>query len=253
MESRLPRFKRAPIVASMQLMKRDHGIIRLIHRHRFLRSNQIIALLGGSPPQGSRRLKLLYYHGYLERPRAQLQYYDRGGSRNIAYGLGNKGGALLRLEHGFAVHSDSWSEKNHVIGRVYLEHALLVSDVMVAIELACRKRGDIHLLHDDQLTLHTDRQPLRWRVTIQNGWKLGVIPDRVFALEYTDQNCQTQRVHFSLKPTGEPCRSRAGLFPKLPSTANSSPTKQHGRRTSIAPVLVSIVSASLRSLPVPRG
>jgi DNA-binding Lrp family transcriptional regulator len=183
----------------MQLTERDRDIIRLVHRHRFLRSYQIIALLGGSPQQVSRRLKLLYHHGYLERPRAQLQYYDRGGSRNIAYGLGNKGGALLRLEHGFAVHSDSWSEKNHVIGRVYLEHALLVSDVMVAIELACRKRGDIHLLHDDQLTLHTDRQPLRWRVTIQNGWKLGVIPDRVFALEYTDQNCQTQRVHFFLE------------------------------------------------------
>src|ERR1017187_6559531 len=133
MESRLPRFKRAPIVPSMQLMKRDHGIIRLIHRHRFLPSNQIIALLCGSPQHVSRRLKLLYHHGYLERPRAQLQYYERGGSRSIAYGLGNKGGALLKQELGIAVHPDSWDEKNHFIGRVYLEHALFVADVMASL------------------------------------------------------------------------------------------------------------------------
>jgi DNA-binding Lrp family transcriptional regulator len=133
MQSRLPRFKRLSRVSPMQLTDRDREIIRLVHRHRFLRSHQIIALLGGSPQQLSRRLKLLYHHGYLERPRAQLQYYERGGSKSIAYGLGNKGGALLKQEFGIAVHPDSWGEKNHVIGRVYLEHALLVSDIMMAI------------------------------------------------------------------------------------------------------------------------
>jgi DNA-binding Lrp family transcriptional regulator len=199
MASRLPRFKRAPAVDPMQLTERDRDIIRLVHRHRFLRSSQIVALEGGSPQQLLRRLKLLYHNGYLERPRAQIQYYERGGSRSIAYGLGNKGGALLKQELGLAVHPDSWDEKNHIIGRIYLEHALLVADVMVAIELACRKHGGIQLLYEDELALPSDRQPFQWRVKIQNGWKLGVIPDRVFALEYTDQNGQSQRVHFFLE------------------------------------------------------
>jgi hypothetical protein len=54
-----------------------------------LRSHQIIALIGGSAQNLSRRLQWLFHHGYLERPRAQLQYYERSGSQTIAYGLGN--------------------------------------------------------------------------------------------------------------------------------------------------------------------
>jgi len=180
----------------MQLEERDRRIIRLVHRHRFLRSRQIIALLGGSPQQILRRLQLLYHHGYLERPRAQLQYYEPGGSKSIAYGLGNKGGVLLKQEHGFAIDPHSWSEKNNIIGRVYLEHALLVSDVMTAIEMACRKHGGIRLLYEDQLAL---QQSFQWRVKISGGTKLGVVPDRVFALESPDANGTSQRAYFFLE------------------------------------------------------
>jgi DNA-binding Lrp family transcriptional regulator len=196
---RFPRFKRASPVAPMQLTERDRQIIRQVHRHRFLRSSHIVSLVGGSRQQILRRLKLLYHHGYLERPRAQLQYYERGGSRDIAYGLGNKSGRLLLQELGIAVHPVAWSERNHVIGRLFLEHALLVSDVMVAIELACRKHGAIRLIHEDELGLRSKRQPFQWRVKIQNVGRLGVVPDRVFALEYPDQNGQSQRVHYFLE------------------------------------------------------
>jgi DNA-binding Lrp family transcriptional regulator len=183
----------------MQLTERDRDIIRLIHRHRFLRSHQIIALLGGSPQHLLRRLKLLYHHGFLERPRAQIDYYHQGGSRHIIYGLGNKSWTFLKQELGVAFREVSWGEKNRAVGRMFLEHALLVSDVMVAIELACRKRDGIRLLYEDQLALRSERQPFQWRVKRQDGIKLGVIPDRVFALEYLDQNGQTQRVHFFLE------------------------------------------------------
>ena len=71
--ARLPRFQRVTTIAPIRLAERDHEIIRLIHRHRFLRSHQIIALLGGSAQNLSRRLQWLFHHGYLERPRAQLQ------------------------------------------------------------------------------------------------------------------------------------------------------------------------------------
>src|SRR5664280_922296 len=98
MAPRLPRFKRAPTVAPMRLTERDREIIRLVHRHRFLRSSQIIALLGGSPQHLLRRLKLLYHHGYLERPRAQIDYYHQGGSHHIIYGLGYKSVAFLKQE-----------------------------------------------------------------------------------------------------------------------------------------------------------
>lgn len=178
----------------MQLTERDRAIIRLVHQHRFLSSCQIIALVGDSPLQMLRRLKLLYHHGFLERPRAQLSYYDLPGTRPIVYGLSTKSAMMLKQELG---DSSLWSEKNRVVGQVFLEHALLVSSVMVSLELACRKRG-IRLIYEAELDLPVEKQPFQWRVKI-DGIKLGVIPDRVFALEYRDQNGQTQWAPFFLE------------------------------------------------------
>jgi DNA-binding Lrp family transcriptional regulator len=183
----------------MRLTPRDHQIIRLVHRHRFLRSPQIEALIGGSPQQLSRRLKSLYHHGYLERPRCQIDSYYRPGSRSIIYGLGNKSLAFLKQELNVDFREVSWDEKNRGVGRIFLEHALLVSDVMVSLELACRKHYGIRLLYEDQLALRSERQPFQWRVKVQGGVRLGVIPDRVFALEYAGQNGQLERVHFFLE------------------------------------------------------
>src|SRR5438046_1476473 len=127
--SRLPRFKRASKVAPMQLTERDREIIRLVHRHRFLRSSHIVALVAGSSQQLLRRLRLLYHHGYLERPRCQIDYFQKGGSHHMVYGLGNKGGRFLQDGFDVALREPRWSEKNRSIGRIFLEHALLVSDI----------------------------------------------------------------------------------------------------------------------------
>jgi hypothetical protein len=183
----LPRFKRVFTAHSIQLTERDHNIIRLVHQHRFLRSSHITAFLAGSSQQLVRRLQLLYHHGFLERPRAQLDYYHKGGSRHIVYGLGSKGADLLRREHGFSFAQVRWGEKNRSVGRVFLEHALLVSEVMVALELACRKEGNIRVLAGAEIPIRggnsTQLKPFRWRVKIRSGPTLGIVPDRVFALE----------------------------------------------------------------------
>src|SRR5881397_3786899 len=111
MESvRLPRFERAPDIRPMQLTERDHDIIRHAYRHRFLRSSHFVALTQGSPQQTLRRLQLLYHHGYLERPRAQIDYFRRGGSRPLVYGLSNKSTPLLLREKSVS-HLD-WQTKN---------------------------------------------------------------------------------------------------------------------------------------------
>jgi hypothetical protein len=243
---RLPRFKRVPPVAPIQLTERDQQIIRLIHRHRFLRSNQITALMGGNPQQLLRRLQLLFHHGYLERPRAQLQYYERGGSKSIAYGLGNKGGALLRQEFGLIADAVSWSEKNHAVGRVYLEHALLVSDVMVSLKLACQQRG-VRLLCEGELQLP---QPFHWRVKMAGGLKLGVVPDAVFALEYTDQNGQMQRRYFFLEadrgtmPVTRRTLSQTSFARKLLAYEATWANKVHQRHLGIPNFRVLTVTTS---------
>ncbi len=203
MESfRLPRFKRASAVAPMQLTERDRTIIRLVDGHRFLRSSHIVALVGAGSQQLLRRLQLLYHHGFLERPRAQIDYYHRGGSRQIVYGLGSKGASLLKRELGVAFRELRWGEKNRGVGRIFLEHALLVSDVMVALELGCRKVGGVRLLSESELFRLGDARrgrPFKWKVKVDGSLKLGVIPDRVFALETEDQSADRNPAFFFLE------------------------------------------------------
>jgi len=240
--SRLPRFQRVATIAFMRLTERDHKIIRLIYRHRFLRSQQIIALIGGSAQNLSRRLQWLFHHGYLERPRAQLQYYERSASKTIAYGLGNKSGSLLQLN------PEAWGEKNRGIGQIYLAHALLVSAVMVSLELACRQHG-IRLLHEDELNLPVEA-PLHWRVKIRDGTKLGVIPDRVFALEYADQNGQMQRVYYFLEadrgtmPVIREKLAQSSFYRKLLAYEATWINKVHQRHLGISRFRVLTVTTS---------
>jgi hypothetical protein len=181
MSPRLPRFTRALAISPMEITHRDNHIIRCVARYRFLRSSQIAALLGGSVQQLLRRLKLLYHHGYLERPRCQLDYYHKGGSHEIVYGLSDKGAALLKT-NGFPVRQSRMSEMNRSVGRVQLEHVLLVSQMMIAIEFGCPKRGAT-LIPDEALSLSGSQPSFRWRADIGRGVTLGVIPDAVFAIE----------------------------------------------------------------------
>ena len=199
---RLPRFNRASAIAAFRLTERDREIIRLVQRFRCVRSSHIGSLIPGSPQQLLRRLKLLYHHGLLERPRSQIDYYHKGGSRHMVYGLGSKGAAFLRRDLNPIFGQVRWGEKNRAAGRVFLEHALLVSDVMVAIELACCRTG-IRLLTDRELAVVDkttgERRPFRWQVKVSNRLKLGVIPDYVFALDFKDQTGAGNRAFFFLE------------------------------------------------------
>jgi len=181
----------------MELTERDCIIIRWVHRHRFLRSSSIIALVKTNSQPILRRLQLLYHHGFLERPRCQLDYYYRGGSRQIVYGLGDKGAAVLR-QAGVPVSQVRWGEKNRAVGRVQLEHWLMVSEVMVAIEVACRSNGN-QIVTSEQFIVSGKRPRFRWNVTLTGGTKLGIAPDRVFALDYADEDGESNRAFFFLE------------------------------------------------------
>ncbi len=192
---RLSRFRRSPNVEPFQLTERDKEIIRLVYRHRFLRSAHICSLVPGSSQQILRRLKLLYHHGYLIRPRSQIEFYHYGGRREIAYGLGNKGASLMKAEFGSMFRDVSWDEENGSVKRVFLEHALLVSDIMISLELACRQ-NDVRLLTEQHLA--KGNLPFRWKMNLA-GQKFSVAPDRVFALEFKGSDGILRRSYFFLE------------------------------------------------------
>ncbi len=188
---RHPRFRRVDKFVSMEMTARDTEILRMVNRHRFLRSHQIADLVGGSRQQVLRRLQRLYQHSYLERPACQIDYYQQGGSRSIAYGLASRGAAHLRRMDDIPFSRMDWTSRNRSVKRLFLEHALMVSDIMVALEIACRQREDVRLLIEHEIPLPTttrnERAPFQWTVTGSGNEKLGVIPDRVFALESGDK------------------------------------------------------------------
>jgi hypothetical protein len=90
---RRPRFRRASEPPAFRLTNDDIEIVRLLARHR-LRSTHIAALVGRSLDAVNGRLNGLFHHGYIDRPRAQLDYYPTAGSAPIAYALADRGARL---------------------------------------------------------------------------------------------------------------------------------------------------------------
>jgi len=131
-----------------------------------------------------RRLQRLFHHGYLDRPRSQLEYFHQGGSKSIVYGLDRKGAKLLGAE---SAQRRPRCESKHAMQspkQVYLQHSLLVSAVMVALENSCARSGALRLVREEELassiSLH---DPFRWTVTVHSR-RLGLRPDNVFGLEH---------------------------------------------------------------------
>src|ERR1700675_3535844 len=93
--TRRPRFRRASEPPAFRLTNDDVAIVRLLARHRFLRSTHIAPLVGRSLDAVNGRLKGLFHHGYIDRPRAQLDYYPTSGSSPMAYALADRGARLL--------------------------------------------------------------------------------------------------------------------------------------------------------------
>lgn len=178
---RLPRFTRSQSIPRFALTSRDREIVRAVYLHRFLRSSDIAKLIDGSQQHILRRLQLLFHNGYLTRPRAQLDYYTKGGSREIVYGLGNRGAKLLR-DSGVKLRHLRWSEKNQSVGRMFLQHALLVSRIMVSFEIACRQDIGVKFTRNESLP-PANARTLQWRVKINSRMVLGVVPDALFTLE----------------------------------------------------------------------
>ena len=139
---RLPRFRRnRPGIRPFKVTTRDLEIIRQIALHRFLSSPQIYALVEGADTQILRRLQCLFHAGYLDRPRCQLDFYHAGGSRAMVYGLASRGAGVMRQKFDLPFSRMDWDTKNRNVGRIFLEHALMTAEVLIAFEVACRASG----------------------------------------------------------------------------------------------------------------
>lgn len=182
---RLPRFRRVPDALSIRLTPRDHEIMGHVFRHRFLRSTHLVALVTGSPQHVLRRLQRLFHHGYLDRPRAQIERYTTG-SKAMVYGVGTQGIKLLEERLGIPRRRLDWTARNRSVNRYFLDHALAVADILVKLEVACRAGGHTQLIHPRQ----PHEPSIHWKVTIHHRDSpatVGVVPDAVFGLRTPGQ------------------------------------------------------------------
>jgi hypothetical protein len=231
-------FRRAEDPRGMELTVRDLKLLAHIARHRFLSSAHLCALDGGSSQNVLRCLRVLFDHGYLDRPPAQKTSFS---PRPFVYGLAKKGARALR-EHGYLIETAvDWNLKNKRAGGIFIEHTLEVADFMTGLELASQTRGDVELVREQEMIAlapeetRTAREPLRWRVQkVVMGRKeiFSVVPDGLFGLVFPDE---TEISHFCARMFRAQ-RSGARAFP-----TSSPPTGKAGR-----PSITSHNSASSR-------
>jgi hypothetical protein len=150
-------------------------------------------------------LQLLFHHGYLDRPPAQLNWYARG-SEPLVYALGNRGAAVLAAagERGGALRWD----KSRNASRQFLRHTLAVAEVMVAFEVVCRDTEGVEFIPPEEILAAAPeatrrlRLPFRWQAEVSEAGKLhrlGVEPDRVFGLRFAGQPEQRRCAYFFLE------------------------------------------------------
>jgi hypothetical protein len=189
--TRLPRFRRGSVPPTFRLTDDDIVIVRLLARHRFLRSTHIAVLVGRSLDRTNDRLKGLFHHGYVDRPLAQLDYYPTSGSAPMVYALANRGARLLIDRYGIVFANVEWSRKNREAGRPFIEHQLEIVDFQVGLALATSGRSDVRLVHAEEMVptfpdqTYTQRNPFALRAKIsEHGTmrEVGLVPDFIFGL-----------------------------------------------------------------------
>ena len=135
--TKLPRHRRVANPPAMQLTARDKAVVESVYAFRFLRQDQIQALLFPSRWTAQYRLIRLYQHSYLNRLFTAVPF----GRGKTVYCLDQRGSDLVAAELGMDREETNWSRKANRVGWQFLEHTLTVNAVRIALLLASRTTG----------------------------------------------------------------------------------------------------------------
>jgi len=205
-----PRFRRAKgPPPRIELTSDDIDILRVIHRHRFVRADHLYRLFSErSPDRLSRRLTLLFRAGYLGRPLAQIDRFQEGGSQPLTYGLDRLGARFLKEKKGVSIGETDWKTRNRAFKRENLEHTLATASFLINLELECRSLPGVSLVTFEEILARapekTRRSPTpgRWPVSMRhNGSRADVMlaPDAIFGLRLTRDNASPLTSYFFLE------------------------------------------------------
>lgn len=193
-QSRLKRKKAEKI----ELTHRDEVILRALYKYRFLTTEHLQVLTETDSKWGmNKRLRLLYDHKYVDRPKAQKAIFSHADKRPVVHALGNEGARLLSDRFGIAMPPTVyWTEKNRRVREKHIEHTLGISDFMVGMEKVCAEAGNVRVIDKDEILAQSPAQtkqtkdPFRWKTQVRHKGQahdISIVPDYVFGLEYLDR------------------------------------------------------------------
>ena len=242
----------------LKLTARDIEILKLVYRNRFLSSEYIIALLGHNRKSILRRLYLLFHAGYLDRPKAQIVACENNSA--MVYALGNRGAEVLAGEYGdAAIAKVNWTEKNKNSKGMFLEHTLMVAEILTVIQLACRKVRGLEYISAEEIIGNRlmppsdPANPLSWKVekNEKNRFALSVIPDGAFGLRITDENTGRQQAYYyfleadrATMPVFRHSLMRSSIYKKLVGYTASREGKLFSQNFGFKKVFVLTVTLS---------
>lgn len=177
-QTRRRRDQRPENPKPIRLTERDLDILQMLHVCRLLSTQQIQTLFFPSKHRAYARLQVLYHHAFVDRLFLGVQT----GLMNTAilYIVDKRGVELLRAKRGLAI---EWSAQIKQVKPTFLDHALAINDVRVAVTKACET-------HSSQLGIWLGENDLKAGydyVQIRNARgrieRVSLIPDSYFNLE----------------------------------------------------------------------
>jgi hypothetical protein len=213
----------------------------------------------------------LFHAGYLDRPRAQLDYYPTTGSSPLVYALADRGVRLLIERYGIEFANVEWSRKNRTVGRPFIEHQLGIMDFYVGLERATRGRADVRLISSDEIAAaipERTRNPFSLKVKVPRRGIMrerALVPDLVFGLALPDRSARYFMVEIDrgTMPVVRRNVMQTSFAEKMRAYLIAHAAKQHERRFGWQSFRVLTVTTdhhraqsmmeALRSLHVPHS
>ena len=136
---RLPKYQRVSNPPNMRLTERDKRILEAVHAYDGMMSfSQLRRLFFTGKSQAEQRLKLLFQHGYVQRPNRRKRYT----LPEMIYWLDKKGAAYVAGVQGMPLQEFSWRREPRWS---QVEHDLAVVDFRLDIEESCQAHLEVQM------------------------------------------------------------------------------------------------------------
>lgn len=174
-----------PQIQRLVLQPRDLALLGAVHRHRYLRSEHLHALLFSTVSRRvvQTRLQKLHARDYVKRLYLPIvldgEHAPLAHSRQPIYTLSARGLRLVREAHSNVQRNSPWSPERP--SAQFLAHHLVVTDCLVALAVAARSSEAVELV-DGAAETHLWSQLRLYRQT--HRLRSAVVPDGAFTLRY---------------------------------------------------------------------